>query len=203
MAVILPVNTIGQTWFPYFVSLLREQFGSYQIAMGTVFGLAMLGALAIALLPRQKKRMRHFTYKSLDELRQSCRDLGAVHVGFEPDPGQVRSILARKVQVGPVTVGNSLAIHPMEGCDGTLDGCPGELTWRRYERFARGGAKLLWFEATAINPEARANTRQLWITRANVDEYARLLEMMRRWHAEHWGSSDDLLIPMQLTHSGR
>ena len=147
--------------------------------------------------------MRHFTYKSLDELRQSCRDLGAVHVGFEPDPGQVRSILARKVQVGPVTVGNSLAIHPMEGCDGTLDGCPGELTWRRYERFARGGAKLLWFEATAINPEARANTRQLWITRANVDEYARLLEMMRRWHAEHWGSSDDLLIPMQLTHSGR
>ena len=27
MAVILPVNTIGQTWFPYFVSMLRENFG--------------------------------------------------------------------------------------------------------------------------------------------------------------------------------
>ncbi|MDQ6758313.1 MAG: MFS transporter [Acidobacteriota bacterium] len=55
MAVILPVNTIGQTWFPYFVALLRDKFGSYNIAMGAVFGLAMLGALAIALLPRQEK----------------------------------------------------------------------------------------------------------------------------------------------------
>ncbi|MGI8746001.1 MAG: MFS transporter [Bryobacteraceae bacterium] len=55
MAVILPVNTIGQTWFPYFVSLLREKFGTYNIAMGAVFGLAMLGALAIALLPRHEK----------------------------------------------------------------------------------------------------------------------------------------------------
>jgi hypothetical protein len=52
--VILPVNTIGQTWFPYFVSLLRERFGSYAAPMGTVFALAMLGALAIALLPRQE-----------------------------------------------------------------------------------------------------------------------------------------------------
>jgi MFS family permease len=55
MAVILPVNTIGQTWFPYFVSLLRERFGSYAAPMGTVFALAMLGALAIALLPRSAK----------------------------------------------------------------------------------------------------------------------------------------------------
>lgn len=55
MAVILPVNTIGQTWFPYFVSLLREKFGTYNIAMGSVFALAMLGALAIALLPRHEK----------------------------------------------------------------------------------------------------------------------------------------------------
>ena len=55
MAVILPVNTIGQTWFPYFVSLLRERFGSYTVALGTVFALAMVGALAIALLPRAAK----------------------------------------------------------------------------------------------------------------------------------------------------
>ena len=53
MAVILPVNTIGQTWFPYFVSILRERVGSYTVAMGAVFALAVLGALAIALLPRR------------------------------------------------------------------------------------------------------------------------------------------------------
>ncbi|MBV8817391.1 MAG: MFS transporter [Acidobacteriaceae bacterium] len=55
MAVILPVNTIGQTWFPYFVSLLRDRFGNYTIPMGTVFALAMLGAIAIMLLPRHEK----------------------------------------------------------------------------------------------------------------------------------------------------
>ena len=55
MAVILPVNTIGQTWFPYFVSLVREKFGTYNVAMGAVFALAMLGAVAIALLPRHEK----------------------------------------------------------------------------------------------------------------------------------------------------
>ncbi len=53
MAVILPVNTIGQTWFPYFVSILRDRAGSYTVAMGVVFALAVLGALAIALLPRR------------------------------------------------------------------------------------------------------------------------------------------------------
>src|SRR6266404_6978811 len=115
--------------------------------------------------------MRHFQYKTLTGLQQSCEANGATHVRFESDPERVKSILARPVTVGPMRIGNSLAIHPMEGCDGTLDGRPGELTWRRYERFARGGAKLIWFEATAVRPEARANTRQLWITKDNVGDY--------------------------------
>jgi hypothetical protein len=52
MAIILPVNTIGQTWFPYFVSILRERYGSYAIALGAVFAISLIGALAILLLPR-------------------------------------------------------------------------------------------------------------------------------------------------------
>lgn len=54
MAIILPVNTIGQTWFPYFVSLVRERYGSYTIAMSCVLALAALGALAIAILPKRR-----------------------------------------------------------------------------------------------------------------------------------------------------
>jgi len=96
-----------------------------------------------------------------------------------------------------------MAIHPMEGCDGELDGRPGELTWRRYERFAEGGAKLIWFEATAVREDGRANTRQLWITPSNAGEFARLLERMVEIHRNAWGGVDDLLIPVQLTHSGR
>jgi MFS family permease len=52
MAIILPVNTIGQTWFPFAISALRQHFGNYAAPLWVVFGLAMLGALAIALLPR-------------------------------------------------------------------------------------------------------------------------------------------------------
>jgi MFS family permease len=52
MAVILPVNTIGQTWLPFFVSYLRERFGSYQIPMAMVFGISMIGAVAILFLPK-------------------------------------------------------------------------------------------------------------------------------------------------------
>ncbi len=147
--------------------------------------------------------MKRFNYKALDELQRAAEELGAQHVRFESDPGKVRETLARKVEVAGLTAGNSMAIHPMEGCDGTLDGKPGELTWRRYERFGRGGAKLIWFEATAVCDEGRANTRQLWLYPAVVDEYARLLEMIRRAHREEWGTADDLLIPLQLTHSGR
>jgi MFS family permease len=55
MAVILPVNTIGQTWFPYLVSVLRTQMGDYNKALMVVLTVALIGALAIALLPRQKK----------------------------------------------------------------------------------------------------------------------------------------------------
>jgi MFS family permease len=52
MAIILPTDTIGQTWFPYGMSLLREHFRSYDIALTLVFVLAGIGALAIAMLPR-------------------------------------------------------------------------------------------------------------------------------------------------------
>jgi MFS family permease len=55
MAIILPVNTIGQTWFPYFVSVLRDHAPNYTAAMGAVLAVAAIGALAIGILPRHKE----------------------------------------------------------------------------------------------------------------------------------------------------
>ena len=147
--------------------------------------------------------MRHFTYKSLAELQGAARCLPAPHVEFIEDRERVREALAQPVQVGPVRLGNSMAIHPMEGCDGTPDGRPGELTWRRYERFAQGGAKLIWFEATAIREDGRANPRQLWLHPGTRDDFARLVERILTLHRAAWGTTDDLLMPVQLTVSGR
>jgi MFS family permease len=56
MAIILPTDTIGQTWFPYFVSVLRRQFGSYESALMSVFAMAIVGAAAIALLPKHGRQ---------------------------------------------------------------------------------------------------------------------------------------------------
>lgn len=56
MAIILPVNTIGQTWCPFLVSALRERFGNYVAPLAVVFAIAMLGALAIALIPGERVR---------------------------------------------------------------------------------------------------------------------------------------------------
>jgi MFS family permease len=52
MAIILPANTLGQTWLPYFVSALRERAGGYQLPMLVILAIALLGAIAIALLPK-------------------------------------------------------------------------------------------------------------------------------------------------------
>jgi len=147
--------------------------------------------------------MKHFTYKTLSDLQRGAELAGASHVRFEENPETVKSVLARKVRVGNLTVGNSIAIHPMEGCDATLDGHPDELTYRRYERFGRGGAKLIWFEATAVCPEGRANTRQLLINRDTLKDLTSMLDLTRRAHREEFGTTDDLLEPLQLTHSGR
>ncbi len=141
---------------------------------------------------------KYFTYKSLDELRSDCRYYG-VDITFE----EKLEAVARPVRIGNRTIGNSIGIHPMEGCDGTLDGKPDELTYRRWERFGAGGAKLIWGEATAITPEGLANPRQLLINEANMPHLESLLKRTRAAHREVFGRDDDLLIGLQLTHSGR
>ncbi len=145
---------------------------------------------------------RYFKYQSLEELETEIRKLN-LQVQLEPDVNKVQSYLARPVKIGPHTIGNSIAIHPMEGCDGTPIGQPDELVFRRYERFGRGGAKLLWFEATAVVPEGRANPRQLMINEVNAKSIESLLNRTRAAHKDIYGTSDDLVEILQLTHSGR
>ena len=143
-----------------------------------------------------------FTYKTTGELLAAARELNVADVvEVEPD----FSGLLKPVKVGGRTVGNRLAIHPMEGCDGELDGRPGDLTVRRWDRFGHGGCKLIWGEAVAIQEEARANSRQLWLHEGSVSPIAALLEGLKAKHRQAWGANacDDLLVACQLTHSGR
>jgi 2,4-dienoyl-CoA reductase-like NADH-dependent reductase (Old Yellow Enzyme family) len=101
-------------------------------------------------------------------------------------------------------VGNRFCVLPMEGWDGTQDGRPTALTTRRWERFGMSGAKLIWGgEAVAVRPDGRANPNQLMINADTVDDLAALREALVREHRTRFGTADDLLVGLQLTHSGR
>ncbi len=72
MAIILPADTLGQTWFPYIIAKLRENTGSYGPALQVLFVLAAIGALAILLLPR-KNQTPNETLHLQDASRASTR----------------------------------------------------------------------------------------------------------------------------------
>lgn len=111
------------------------------------------------------------------------------------------SILGQAYQLGNRQIHNRMVCQAMEGCDGTADGRPDTLTKRRYERFAKGGAGLIWFEATAVMEEGRANPRQLYITEDNLDDFKRQVETIKETGLRENGYEP--VIVMQATHSGR
>jgi len=115
-----------------------------------------------------------------------------------------QSPLARPYHLGERVIGNRWCILPMEGWDGTEDGKPSDLTRRRWQRFGLSGAKLIWGgEAVAVRHDGRANPNQLMLTAHTMEALDDLRQTLVRSHAEYHGRTDDLLIGLQLTHSGR
>ncbi|MFN0086779.1 MAG: NADH:flavin oxidoreductase [Blastocatellia bacterium] len=102
------------------------------------------------------------------------------------------------------TIGNRFCILPMEGWDGTEDGHPSDLTIRRWKNFGESGAKLIWGgEAVAVRPDGRANPNQLMSNEETLADLEGLRATLTEAHRKKCGRTDDLLIGLQLTHSGR
>ena len=137
-----------------------------------------------------------FHYPTLADVSSEAEKLGV----FLP-LCQDTATLFEPLALGKRIVSNRIAFQPMEGTDGTEDGAPGEWTRRRYLRFAKGGPGLIWFEAVATVPEARASAHQLRITEENLDAYKKLLDGIREASLKENGYAP--LIVMQATHSGR
>jgi NADPH2 dehydrogenase len=112
--------------------------------------------------------------------------------------------LARPFHRPAGPIGNRFAVLPMEGWDGTEDGRPSDLTRRRWRNFGLSGAKLIWGgEAVAVRHDGRANPNQLVINDATAADIAGLRDDLLAAHREQFGRTDDLLVGLQLTHSGR
>ena len=135
-------------------------------------------------------------YTSFEEFNLQNTELGS-NLPYSEDV----SVLKKEYKIGNKTIPNRLACQAMEGCDGTADGSPDELTVRRYDRFARGGAGIIWFEATAVLEEGRANPRQLYITENNLDDFKRQVERIKETALKTNGYEP--VVIMQATHSGR
>jgi 2,4-dienoyl-CoA reductase-like NADH-dependent reductase (Old Yellow Enzyme family) len=142
--------------------------------------------------------------RTADQLRQHLDALGVLLPVDETVAPGAESPLAQPIDRHGLRIGNRFCILPMEGWDGTEDGRPTELTRRRWGRFGMSGAKLIWGgEAVAVVPEGRANPNQLYMADSTLADIADLRTLLVREHSEHFGATDDLLIGLQLTHSGR
>ncbi len=119
----------------------------------------------------------------------------------EPAPA---SPLAQSIDTSAGRAGNRFCIRPMEGWDGTPDGRPTDLTRRRWHRFGESGAKLIWGgEAFAVRHDGRANPNQLCLGPTSEADLVQLRGDLLDGHRAAGESTDDLVIGLQLTHSGR
>ena len=118
-----------------------------------------------------------------------------------PDPESCH--LGQSAEVDGMAIGNRFCILPMEGWDGTTDGKPTDLTRRRWHNFGISGAKLIWGgEAVAVRRDGRANPNQLMINDGTLSDIESLRTELVEKHAERYSKTDDLLVGLQLTHSG-
>ena len=142
-----------------------------------------------------------FAYKTLNELEINIKKLG-LDIPIYPRV----EILQQRVHVHNLFLPNRLAIQPMEGFDANSDGSPGKLTYRRYERYAKGGAGLIWFEATAINYDCRSNPHQLVLSEENCEKFEKFVSFTREVSnkaLKELGFVNKSILILQLNHSGR
>ena len=139
-----------------------------------------------------------FAFRSREELLAKIASLG-LEIPFSHDIG----VLFQSLLFAGRTLPNRLAVHPLEGADAGPGGAPGELTFRRYRRFAESGCGLIWFEATALHEEGRSNPNQLLLTKKTLDGFKRLVEMTRSSAQQRSGKDRSPILILQLTHTGR
>jgi len=141
-------------------------------------------------------KFQKFNFKTAEELQNKIDELQVeIRISNRTD------LLNKKVKIGELESHNSIAILPMEGCDSDIYGYPSELTFRRYSRFAEGGAGLIWFEACAVNKEGKANPNQLAINKDTLKEIRKLVEHTKIRALNTFGKKPITIL--QLTHSGR
>lgn len=162
----------------------------------------------LATTMTQQKYQKIGALENVEQFKAYCAQLGIdLPCDDEILSEEQGSPMAQPLAIGTKIVGNRWAIHPMEGWDANPDGSPSETVIRRWTNFGRSGAKVIFGgEAFAVRQDGRANPRQLYYNPENVDKSLETLRntiVTAHENAFGAGASSDLLLGLQLTHSGR
>ena len=142
-----------------------------------------------------------FKYKTLKDLKKELNRL-MIPLPLSSNIENLKKVIQSKDLIIP----NRLSIQPMEGFDAKINGKPSKLTFRRYERYSKGGVGLIWFEATAISEKCRTNNHQLILSEENVKNFKQLTSLIRFQSdrtLKSLGFRDGCCLILQLNHSGR
>lgn len=143
--------------------------------------------------------LKPFPFSKIKDSDQFLETMNAAGLPFPV--AKDMSILGEPVQLGDKTIPNRICIQPLEGFDGTLEGAPSDLIFRRYDRFARGGAGLIWYESITIADDGRCNPLQMIIKKSTISEIKRLVDQTDKAAFDAFGRKPYNVL--QLTHSGR
>lgn len=139
---------------------------------------------------------RGFSYRSVPEVEDRLQEL-QVDLPFS----EHTELMNQKLVIAGRTVQNRIVCQPMQSCGGKVNGGPDRLTKRRYIRLAEGGAGIIWFESVAVLPEARSQSRHMWLDEHNVEDYKILVQEIKEACFKKNGFEPIILL--QLSHSGR
>ena len=145
-----------------------------------------------------EKNRNRLIYDDLSEFRESIEQKDySIPVTEDLDP------LGQSSEVGGKVIPNSLCLNPMEGHDADTDGGPSALTFRRYRRYAEGGAGIIWVEATAVSEKGKGHPRELILSEESLAGFAQLNREIKKHARKFHGDGPGPLTVIQLTHSGR
>ncbi len=113
-----------------------------------------------------------FYLHSLAELRAEIERLG---LGISLDENLAP--LAQPLTIGDCEIPNRFCAQPIAGHDAEVDGAPGELTRRRYRRYAEGRFGLIWIERTAAGITEKP--KQLCLHKATLAAFRAMMDELR------------------------
>ena len=146
-----------------------------------------------------KKVLKPFKFNQMNTPKDFEETMKAAGLPFPVDENV--DILFDPIQLGGKTIPNRICLQPCEGFDGNPDGSPSELDFRRYKRYAEGGAGMLWYESIAISEDGRCNPLQMVIRPSTVAEINRMVDESNEAAVAKFGRRPYNIL--QLTHSGR